>query len=71
MSSVDERNKRLDDLVQAVSAWAGKRRDELKARVDANKKILKGRTGSERLAQASVSAAQDLVVNEIDDFLVT
>lgn len=71
MSSVDERNARLDALSKATSAWASKRRDELKARVDANKKILKGRTGSERLAQASVAAAEDLVVDEIDAFLLT
>jgi hypothetical protein len=71
MSSIDERNARLDDLVKATTTWASKRREELKARVEANKRILKGRTGSERLAQASVSAAQELVVDEIDAFLVT
>ncbi len=71
MSSVDERNARLDDLEKATTAWATKRRDELTSRVAENKKILKGRTGSERLAQASVSAAHDLVVDEIDAFLVT
>lgn len=71
MSSVEERNARLDELVEAATTWAGKRRRELQARVEANKKMLKGRTGSERLAQASVSAAQELVVDEIDAFLVT
>lgn len=71
MAAVDERNTRLDDLVKATSAWATKRREELNGRVDSNKKILKGRTGSERLAQASVAAAHDLVVDEIDAFLVT
>jgi len=71
MGAVDERNARLDQLTAAVSTWAGKRRSELQARVTTNKNILKGRTGSERLAQASVNAAQDLVVDEIDAFLVT
>lgn len=71
MSSVEERDARLDALAQATTAWASKRREELKARVAANKKILKGRTGSERLAQAAVNAAKELVVDEIDDFLVT
>jgi hypothetical protein len=71
MSSVDERNARLDDLVKATSAWAAKRRKELKDRVDANKKVLKGRTGSECLAQAAVNATKELVVNQIDEFLTT
>lgn len=71
MSDAVDRDARLDQLVAATSAWADKRREELKGRVDANKKILKGRTGSERLAQASVAAAHDLVVDEIDAFLVT
>lgn len=71
MSSVDDRNTRLDQLVAATTAWSTKRQSELKSRVAENKKILKGRVGSERLAQASVAAAQDLVVDEIDAFLVT
>jgi hypothetical protein len=71
MSSVDERNTRLDQLLAATTTWTDKRRIELKARVAANKKILKGRTGSERLAQASVAATSALVVDEIDAFLLT
>lgn len=70
MSAVDDRNARLDALSSAVATWADKRTTELNAVVAQNKQILKGRTGSERLAQASVTAAQDLVVNEINAFLV-
>lgn len=69
--SVEDRNTRLDKLVEATTAWAATRRTELQNRAAANKKILKGRTGSERLAQASVTAASDLVVDEIDEFLIT
>lgn len=68
--SVAERNARLDKLVQATHAWASVRRDELNHRVTSSKRILQGRTGSERLARASVQAASDLVVQELDDFLV-
>jgi len=57
-------------LVAATKAWATGRRAELQHRVDSNKKILRGRTGSERLARAAVQAASDLVVAEIDDFLL-
>lgn len=70
MATVAERNKRLDDLVAATKAWAEDRRAELKNRAASNKRILQGRTGSERLARSSVQAASSLVATEIDDFLL-
>lgn len=70
MSSIAERNARLDQLAAAARSWADSRTAELNNRVDSAKKILKGRTGSERLAQAAVGAASALVVSEIDDFLI-
>lgn len=70
MPSAEERNKRLDALEAATKAWAEVRRGQLKNQVASNKRILQGRTGSERLARASVQAASDLVVAEIDDFLL-
>ena len=70
MATVAERNARLDKLAAATKAWADERRAELQHRVDSNKRILQGRTGSERLAQAAVQAASDLVVVQIDDFLL-
>lgn len=71
MASVAERNARLDALVQAAQDWAKTRTDELNNRVSSAKAILQGRTGSERLAQTGVSATSDLVVDEINQFLVT
>lgn len=68
--SAAERNARLDALVAATTSWAQKRQDEITQRVATSKKILQGRTGSERLAQSSVQAASDVVVQEIDDFLL-
>lgn len=68
--SVADRDARLDALAEATKTWAKKQTDELKLRAATNKKLLKGRTGSDRLAQAAVQAASSLVVNEIDDFLV-
>jgi hypothetical protein len=70
MQSVAERTKRLEALVAATKAWADSRRTELKHRVASNKKILQGRTGAERLAKSTVVAASDLVVAQIDDFLL-
>jgi hypothetical protein len=65
------RNKRLDALLDASKFWANKRRTEINNRVANSKKILKGRTGSERLAQSAVQAASLLVVKSLDDFLIT
>jgi hypothetical protein len=71
VASLAERNARLAALAKATSAWASRRREELQKRAALNKKILAGRTGSERLAQASVQAGADLVVDSINDFLLT
>lgn len=69
MATTAERNARLDALQQAVTQYATKQREELRRRVDVNKRILRGRTGSDRLAQASVQQSTQLVVAQINDFL--
>jgi len=70
MSDVTNRNNRLDALVEATNSWADQRTKEYTDKVASVKKILKGRTGSERLASATTQAASDLVVSAIGDFLV-
>lgn len=69
MASQEERNARLDTLSTATKEWAKNRRTYLKQQVDFCKKVLKGRTGAERLNNASVTTATDLLVDEIDQFL--
>lgn len=64
-----ERNKRLDALNEATVQWAEQQKQRLNNQVALGKRILKGRTGSERLAQASVDAVSDLAVDQINDFL--
>jgi hypothetical protein len=64
------RNQRLDALQTAVQFWADKQTKAINDRVANSKKILQGRTGSERLAQSNVQAAQALVVSSLNDFLV-
>jgi hypothetical protein len=64
-----ERNARLDELATATSVWAAKRRAALQKQADFGKKLLKGRTGSERLNNSSVATASELVVDEIGQFL--
>jgi hypothetical protein len=69
--STTARNARLDALSSAVTTWAQKQTDAINQRVASSKAILKGRTGSERLAQSSVQAASALVVSSIQDFLIS
>ena len=69
MASQAERNARLDALGTAISEWADKRRTYLNGQVAFGKRLLRGRTGSERLNQASVESATDLTVDQINDFL--
>ena len=69
MATVAERNARLDVLEQAVKQYATQQKKLLTRRVSVCKRILRGRTGSERLAQASVQQSSQLVVDEINEFL--
>ena len=64
-----KRNDRLDDLKTATEAWATKETKRLNDQVTFGKRVLKGRTGSERLVQASVTSAKELVVDQLNDFL--
>jgi hypothetical protein len=68
-ASKEDRNARLDALGTAIQAWAKKRREVLNNQVAFSKRILKGRTGSERLNNAMVETANDLVVDQINQFL--
>jgi hypothetical protein len=69
MATTAERNARLDQLEQAVKQYAAAQRKQLTHRVDTCKRILRGRTGADRLAQASVQQASGLVVTQINEFL--
>jgi hypothetical protein len=69
VATVEERNARLDELAAATKEWAAAERDRLQKQVAFSKRLLKGRTGSERLNNASVTAANVLLTEEIDVFL--
>jgi hypothetical protein len=69
MATIAERNQRLDALQSAVTQFAEQQRKTLNHRVDVCKRILQGRTGSTRLAQAAVSQSSELAVASINDFL--
>ena len=67
--STSERNARLDALQVATKDWATGRTKYLNKQVALLKRILAGRPGSGKLANAAVGAANKLVVDEIDQFL--
>ena len=69
MATKKERDARLDSMGTATTEWATAERKRLKDQVALGKRLLKGRTGSERLNNASVTTAQELLVDEIDTFL--
>lgn len=69
--SETERNARLDALQAATTQWGESRKRKLADQVTIAKTILRGRTGSDRLAEAAVSATSDLLAEQIDDFLAT
>lgn len=69
MATQEERNARLDVLAAAVKAWAKKERERLQEQATFAKKLLQGRTGAERLNNASTTTASQLLVDEIDQFL--
>lgn len=68
-ASIEDRNARLDALGSAISEWAATRKDYLQKQVAFSKRLLKGRTGSERLNQASIESATALTVDQINSFL--
>lgn len=63
------RDSRLDRLRLATDAWANKERQRLGNEVLLLKKIMKGRTGADRLQNVSVVSGADLLVDELSDFL--
>lgn len=69
MATKEERNARLDELQSAVEAWAKAETKRLTDQVALSERMLKGRTGSERLVGASVQAVSNLTVDEINNFL--
>lgn len=67
--SQEARDGRLDELSGAVKAWATRRRKQLNDQVSFGKRLLRGRTGADRLNNTTVKQASALLVDEIDQFL--
>jgi len=63
------REQRLDKLVQLTQKWSAQTQKELQDRVDQLNRMLKGR-GAGAIGQSSVAAVSEIVVDEIDNFLI-
>ena len=63
------RDERLDQLVSNTQAWADKKKKQLTDEATLMKNLLKGRNSSDRLNNASVTSATDLLVDQINEFL--
>lgn len=64
-----ERDARLDRLKQALDDWHENERGRLEDEATFLKSVLRGRTGSERLARENTAEAEVLVVDDITSFL--
>jgi hypothetical protein len=69
VASQADRNAVLDELATAVKQWRDNRRRQLEDQVSLSKTILKGRTGSQRLQNETVTQCSSLVIDEIEEFL--
>lgn len=68
-SDQDLRDQLLDDLKQALDEYYDAEESRITDEVSFVKSVLKGRTGSARLAQANAAVAEVLVINDINSFL--
>lgn len=65
----EERDALLDRLKDALDEWYDHEKAELEDEATYLKSVLRGRTGSERLAQENTTEAEVLVINDIASFL--
>lgn len=64
-----DRDAQLDRLKEAFDDWYSREKSRLEDESTYLKSVLRGRTGSERLAQENTTEAEVLVVNDIESFL--
>jgi hypothetical protein len=68
-ASKQERDVRLQALKTATVEWAARRTRYLNDQVTFARRILRGRTGAERLTSKAIGLASNLVVDEINQFM--
>lgn len=65
----EDRNKRLQDLLNATNAWADRETARLRDESAFLTSILKGRTGAGKLTSQNVVDSSKMTVAAIDEFL--
>jgi hypothetical protein len=68
-SDRERRDALLDDLLEASNEYFQREEARINDEVSFLKSVLRGRTGSERLAQANAEQAEILVIDDIGSFL--
>lgn len=68
-SDTARRNAILDALQSALTEWADSEEKKVEDEVSFLKSVLRGRTGSERLARSNTQEAAILVIDDISSFL--
>jgi hypothetical protein len=68
-SDTERRNRLLDELKSATDDWADAEERKVQDQVTFLKSVLRGRTGSERLARSNTAQARILVIDDISSFL--
>jgi len=64
-----ERDKRLDELEQAVTKYGNAKLAQLNADVDFMKSVIKSRTGAGKLSNQGVTDSKKLLADSIGQFL--
>jgi hypothetical protein len=70
MADVTARNTRLDALLKAAQDWSNAQTSAYQHQVTVLQNILQGRKGAQGMTSSAVSATSDLVIQEINDFLL-
>lgn len=68
-SNRERRDQLLDDLQAAVDEWGDAEEKRINDEVSFMKSVLKGRTGSERLASANSAETQSILQHDVEAFL--
>ena len=66
----DERNANLDALKSSVDEWVAKEKTRIEEEIAFLRKVLRGRTGSNKANSTNLAQSLKLVTAEIDSFLI-
>ncbi len=66
----DERDANLDALKSSADEWIEKEKTRIEEEIAFLRKVLKGRTGSEKANSTNLAKSLELVTAEIDSFII-